>query len=100
MHGVLSLLNPADQEQNAGIMFLLLGDLAQLYGQKMFLLMRGFPVEQKGVYPGFASEDDFKRALTLIWETKFIGWWHYDREYVSYGICTKEEFDAALEASR
>jgi len=42
------------------------------------------------------SEEEFKKALKLIWGFRTDGWWHYEDQYIKYEICTKDEFWAAL----
>jgi hypothetical protein len=94
--GILSLIVSAAQGRSDGVKFLLDGDLSQMSTQEEFLKARGFNVGRSNVYPGLFTEDDFKRALAAIWESRVSGWWHYQAKYVEYGICTSEEFQAAL----
>jgi hypothetical protein len=71
--------------------FFLEGDLSQMAGQRNFLNARGIETQQKDVYP-CVREHEVKEALTMIWENKIEGWWHYGDEYPKYSVCTKEEF--------
>ena len=94
--GVASLLRFAARGDADEVKFLLDGDLGQMSTQKSYLKSKGLPVGQSGVYPGFRTEEDFKKALRLIWENRVEGWWGYKTSYVMYGICTSEEFYKAL----
>ena len=67
------------------------GDLCQMAAQKNFLNSRGISTFQKDVYPCI-KKSDLKTALELIYNHYVDGWWHYEDEYVKYGICTSEEF--------
>jgi hypothetical protein len=93
--GVLGLVAQSSQS-DPGYVFTLSGDLAQMASQKEYLSRNGFDVGQCGVYPALKSEEEFKRSLALIWENKAWGWHNYERYYVQYGICSNEEFWAAL----
>jgi hypothetical protein len=75
--------------------FFLEGDLCQMGNQKRFLIEHGIRTEQVNVYP-VVKGSDLKRALTLIWENRVDGWWHYKNEYVKLEICTEEQFDKRL----
>jgi len=72
------------------------GDLCQMAEQKNFLQRRGFNIIMSDVYPTVKTEEEFKKALRLIWDNKIEGWWHYIEYYVKYGICSRLEFRKAL----
>ena len=93
--GALSLLGSAGN-QSKETLFTLNGDLSQMSAQEDFLRNRGMNVGRTDVYPGLHTEEDFKKALTLIWQSRVSGWWHYLRKYTEYKICTEDEFNAAL----
>ena len=78
--------------------FYLDGDLCQMSNQRWFLSECGVEVRQNNVYPCLRQKD-VPRALTLIWQRKCDGWWHYKEKYVQYGICTEEEFYNRLKQS-
>ena len=44
----------------------------------------------------FDNENDLKKALILLWDNKFGGWWHYGAQMRTLGICTEDEFAEAL----
>lgn len=95
--GVMSLLSSAgsgktDQRQK----WYLSGDLRQMSEQEDFLKRNGFNVGRSDAYPVLYSEDDHKRALSLIFEHSVPGWWHYQNKYIEYGICTGREFNDKL----
>ncbi len=72
--------------------FSLNGDLATMSAQKSFLMHRhGFDIGQSDVYPRL-KEKDIIPALTIIWNSRFQGYWLYHDEYIKYGICTEEEW--------
>lgn len=73
------------------------GDLRQMSQQDDFLRVRGFDVGRINVYPAVKTEEEFKRALALIWSARCPGWWHYSSQYIQYGICTTEEFNRAMD---
>jgi hypothetical protein len=94
-NGVFNLLKSAGSKCSEEFTFYLSGDLDQMSKQKDFLAQSGFEVSQSDVYP-VLKEADKKRALELIYKHRVPGWWHYDKEYYAFGICTKEEFTKAL----
>jgi len=69
--------------------FYLQGDLCQMGLQKSFLLEHDFIVEQSDVYP-VLNEADVPKALTLLFENKIEGWWHYKKELSELGITSEE----------
>ena len=99
VRGVISLLGFAASDagqRDDGMKYLLDGDLNQMSIQREFLLAQGFSVGQSNVYPCFSAKEDFDKAITLIWELKISGWWHYKDKLVELGVCTTEAFDDAL----
>jgi len=72
------------------------GDLCQLALQRRLLLDYGYDVEMSDVYPTLKTEEEFKRALSLIWTMRCEGWWHYDDSYFKYNICTPYRFWSRL----
>ena len=93
--GVMSLLASAGTRQE-GFRFLLNGDLNQMGIQKNFLREQDFNVGQVDVYPALQTQEEYDRAITLIWERRVAGWWHYESRLVELEVCTKEEFSQAL----
>ena len=75
--------------------FFLDGDLNQMRQQREFLDRNGIETRQNNVYPCLRASD-VKEALTLIWNNRVPGWWHYEKHYVENNICTKEEFLSRL----
>lgn len=71
------------------------GDLRQMSAQRDFLLARGFSVEQNDVYPCVMPVDE-KPAIQAIYDARIEGWWNYERKLVALGICTQEQYNAAL----
>lgn len=92
----MGLLGSAGEEAPEEYGFSVSGDLNQMAEQKRFLLSHGFDIRQNDVYPSIKGSDK-KRALELIWNHRVAGWWHYDEKYYDLKICTKEEFDKALD---
>ena len=95
--GVSSLINSAvsgksDEDCN----FLLTGDLNQMGIQDKFLKDQGLVVKRWDVYPGFRTQKEYDEAITLIWQHKVEGWWHYQKRLVELGICTEKEFKSFL----
>lgn len=82
--------------EKGSVRFLLDGDLSQMLRQEEFLSSRGMDVGHSDVYPGLYTEEDFKKALKLIWDNRVDGWWNYKTEYINHAICTSELFDSAL----
>lgn len=68
------------------------GDLCQMAAQRDLLLDYGFKVKMSNVYPTVETEEDFIRAISLIWTTKCEGWWHYRDWYFEHNICTPYEY--------
>ncbi len=74
------------------------GDLQQRAVQRDFLRHRGLDVGESDVYPALRTEEDRVTALQCIWDGKPDGWWNLKADFVANGVCTREEFRAALEA--
>ena len=87
-----------DDEKNLGYTFFLNGDLSQMSNQRSFLSSKGISLKQNNVYPCL-RDIDVKKALTLIWENRVDGWWHYKERYVQHEICTEEQFNNRLKSS-
>ncbi len=83
--------------RDEGFRFLFDGDLHQMAVQGDFLRSRGFAVGSVNVYPAVRTEEEFKSALLAIWQAKVEGWWQHQQKYSEYGICTPDEFTAALD---
>jgi hypothetical protein len=96
--GVFDLLSYAkgDTKVDTGFSFYIRGDLHQMSIQKSFLSRYRVNIQQQGVYPAI-KQIDVPKVLELIYENRVYGWWHYKDEYVALKICTKDEFDKALE---
>lgn len=91
--GIVHLIHSIEKKDP--VIFLLDGDLDQMSIQEGFLKSKGIRVGINGGRPGLFSEEDFKKSLKLIWQFKVKGWWNYFQRYISYSICTKEEFEKA-----
>lgn len=72
------------------------GDLCQMLAQKKAMDLYGVPYIMQDVYPTIEGDNDYKRALIIIWDDRIEGWWHYKEEYVRFGICSEEEFNTRL----
>lgn len=77
--------------ENENFTFFLDGDLCQMGTQREFLSSRGIKTQQCNVYPCL-KKSDVKRALSLIWEFRVPGWWHYKSFYIQHEICTEEQY--------
>jgi len=93
--GVMSLIASAGTKQE-GFKFLLNGDLNQMAIQRDFLREQGFSVGQVDVYPALQAQEEYDKAITLIWQRHIAGWWHYKLRLVELGVCTAEEFTQAF----
>lgn len=93
--GVLSLLSSAGKSDE-GLRYFLRGDLVQMFTQESFLHGQGLKMGRSDVYPGFKTEEEFHKALALIWKHRIEGWWNYKREFLDANICTEEEFNGAF----
>ena len=82
-------------ESNEEYSVYLKGDLCQMDAQHKFLTRWGISVKFNNVYP-CVRECDKEKTFKLLWEKRCDGWWHYDAQYVALGICTPDEFSAAL----
>lgn len=95
--GVGSLLSSAASgREDKGFEFFLSGDLSQMLTQGEFLRDKGFVVGQVDVYSALRTQKEYDKAITLIWEDKIAGWWHYRERLVELGVCTEEEFKEAI----
>jgi hypothetical protein len=95
---VLGVLNHAGTTDE-GYHKTLSGDLGQMGEQKSYLIMMGFDVGMVDVYPALKDQENFDQAITLIYRARISGWWHYKDRLVELGVCTREEYDNALQAS-
>jgi hypothetical protein len=68
------------------------GDLCQISKQGDLLFNYDINVLMSNVYPTVETEEEYKKALSLIWANKCEGWWHYKEDYIKYGICKKSEY--------
>lgn len=94
---MFDLLNSAiNIERNEEFTFFLSGDLCQMASQRNFLNSRGIITKQNNVYP-CVKASDVKEALSLIWNVRVEGWWHYRDSYIKYSVCTSEEFMKRLD---
>lgn len=96
--GVMGLMAHAVNGSNATGFASLNGDLNQMSIQADFLRAQGFTIRFSDVYPVIETEDDFKRALKLLWDRQVAGWWHYRERMIEYGICTNESWTNKLQA--
>lgn len=76
------------------------GDLCQMAAQRRLLLDYGYNIKMSNVYPTVETEEEFIRAISLIWIMKCEGWWHYRERYFKHGICTPYEFWSNLGSDR
>lgn len=76
------------------------GDLNQLGTIYRRLHDAGFAVVKSNVYPGFPedAEDEYRRALDYVYGCRVNGWWNQREALIRYGICTEDEYTAALDA--
>ncbi len=74
------------------------GDLYQMAEQTRALIHIGIRLKASNVYR-IIHKDDVVRALGYIWLYRVEGWWHYDKEYVKYNICTSEDFKRRLHSA-
>jgi hypothetical protein len=95
--GVYGLMMHAVNKRNDTGFASLQGDLNQMSIQAEALRAQGFDIGFSDVYPIVRTEDDFKRALKLLWDREIPGWWHYLERMVEYGICTKESWQEKLD---
>jgi len=97
LEGAVGLITAAvNHRDDQAYHYYLDGDLCQMSAQREFLVRRGMDVGQRDVYPVLRSEEDFKKALELLWRNRIAGWWHYHDKLIKYGICTEDEFKRAL----
>jgi len=68
------------------------GDLNQMAKQKRLLVDHGFDIVMWDVHPTVKTEDEYNRAISLIWSSRCEGWWHYKEHYFKHNICTPYEF--------
>jgi hypothetical protein len=100
-NGVVDLLESAvadptgEKGRQEGFRYHFDGDVCLMSQQEEFLRQMGFEVGRINVYPAVKTEDEFRRALRLIWTAKAEGWWLYRDKLTTYGICTEPEFDRA-----
>lgn len=95
--GALEMLIQAKKdEKHKDYSIWLEGDLCQMSAQNEFLIAHGISVKFNNVYP-CVRPCDKKKTFQLFWDYKCDGWWHYFREYEELEICTKEEFQRALD---
>ena len=95
-HGALNMLVQAKKnESHKDYSIYLNGDLCQMSAQEKFLKSHGVDVKFNNVYPCVRTCDE-ERTFRLMWEYKCDGWWHYDKEYIKFNICSKEEFKETL----
>lgn len=95
--GVFGLLS-RHRTRDPGYTFLIPGgDLNQMSIQYAFLKGRGLDAGLSGVYPAMKSQEDYVRALGLIWQSKVAGWWNLQHQFVKNGVCTEEEFRTELQ---
>jgi hypothetical protein len=97
VNGVFGLMLHAVNKSNAHGFASLQGDLNQMSIQAEALRAHGFEIGFSDVYPIVKTEDDFKRALRLLWDHEVPGWWHYKEKMTQYGICTEESWKEKLE---
>jgi hypothetical protein len=72
------------------------GDFCQLIYQVYFLAKNGFDLEFHHIYPYVKTEEEYEKALRLIFDEECDGWWHYLEYYKKFEICTEEEFNIKL----
>lgn len=76
------------------------GDLNQMAKQKRLLTNHGFDIVMWDVHPTVKTEEEYNRALSLIWSSRCEGWWHYKEHYFKHNICTPYEFWSNLGSDR
>ncbi|MGE5329294.1 MAG: hypothetical protein ACM3KR_07295 [Deltaproteobacteria bacterium] len=95
VEGVAGLMSGAGKNMDV-VLFTFKGDLRQMAEQQRALQDAGIQVLRRDVYPGVKTEEDFIKALTIIWTQRVEGWWHYKERYAQYGICTKNQYNRRL----
>lgn len=68
------------------------GNTEELLEQQIILEMTGINVVMTTEYLVVNKEDEYKRALSVIWNEQVGGWRRYKDQFVKYGICTKNQF--------
>jgi len=76
------------------------GDLNQLGAQRRLLSSYGFNIKMSNVYPTLETQEEFIKAISLLWTMKCEGWWHYREYYFENDICTPYEFWINLGSDR
>jgi hypothetical protein len=76
------------------------GDLCQMSKQERLLVNYGFKIKMLDVYPTVETEEEFIKAISLIWNMKCEGWWHYRDWYFKHNICTPYEYWVNLGSDR
>lgn len=76
------------------------GDLCQMASQASLLRNYGFCIIMSNVYPTVKTEEEYIKAINLIYTMKCEGWWHYKDRLIENGICTKYEYWKNLGSSR
>lgn len=94
--GVLGLLHSAGS-RNEDYKHFFNGDLCQMSKQEDFLRGQNFDVGRNDVYPCVRTQEEFDRAIKLIYDREVEGWWHYDKRLVEIGHCTQEQFRTKLD---
>lgn len=74
------------------------GDLNCMGIQAQFLKLKGFDIAFNDVYPCVKTEDEFKRAIKLIFDNDVEGWWNYREKILKYGICDEQTWQQKIEA--
>ena len=75
-------------------MFNLIGDMNQLRSQIETLTSMGLEVVDEVL----ATAEDFLEALMIIWLFEPAGFWYYKNLLIKFGICTKDEFQTAVDS--
>lgn len=96
---VFELMQNAGKNAPKEYNFPLRGDLVSMADQKELLVYNKFDVKLSDVYP-VIKEENKKDAIELIWSNRISGWWLYETELLQFDICTKEEFQNALEGEK
>lgn len=96
--GVFGLLAGANSSRSEGYRFYMDGDLHQMSVQEEFLRRHDFDVGRNNVYPCLRTQEDFDKAIKMIYDGEVEGWWHYDRRLIEINHCTQEQFSAKLDA--
>lgn len=86
----------AEERRNV---FFLKGTPEETSQQEEFLIRMGIATGRTTCRATVSRESDVQHAIQLFWEHQVPGWRSYKDEYIESGLCSREEFLAALRQS-